>query len=967
MAGSQDVQWGQDQRGSGSSWVRRIPVQMRNTIVFPRTVRGTLLLLLLVVLVPTLVVQGIVYYRGLVERQSQELRANLELARVVGTAFDSYVRDVLHQELSLGQAIAGRGNLPSDRVNQLLAENAREYPSVRHFSWVDPQGRIVASSLPGAVGVQVGDRSYVQEIIHGRPSAVSDLMLGRASGEVTFAIARGIQDSSGSLLGMVIALVDPERLNEALPVDRTGGGAIFILDRQERIVYRYPAMDLSWAQRQATSTASVVAPALNGQEVTATFVSPIDGQERMGGFAPIRSLGWVASGSRPVGEVMAPLILDLLYDLGLLLLVAVVAFTVALALGRTLTVPMGRLAEHALAVGRGELLHAVEMEGPGELVQLGETFNRMVEEVQSREKRNALLYHETQFERARWQATVEGMLDPVTVCDAQGHAIYMNPAYSQLVSREIQSELPLDQHSTHYQLYQTDGTPFRPEDLPLQWAALRDEGVRNVEVVQRTPAGDERIVVWNASPLHDPEGRLIGAVAVGRDVTQQRRVEAERRRDQDAQRFLAEASALLASSLVYDSTLADVAQLATERIADWCVIDVAEDDGTVRHLVVAHADPSKADLARQLKEFYSSDTTFQRGVGEVLRSGRPLLYPDVSDAVLDSRKLDPRYRDLLQQVGLRSAVIVPMVARERNLGAITLATAGSGRRYGPADLALAEDLARRAALAVDNARLYLEAREAVRVRNEFFSSISHDLKNPLTTVKGMAQLLIRRAQRLGVPDVEQLVLGLSTIEATAARMNSQINELLDLARLQSGQPIGLDRRPLDLVALARQVAAEHQQGTDRHSIAVESPLAELFGLWDSGRLERVVSNLVSNAVKYSPRGGEIRVRIAQEVIDDLPWALLEVSDHGMGIPAADLPFVFDRFRRAENVAGRISGTGIGLASVRQIVELHGGTVAVRSKEGEGTTFTVQLPLMPMVAGDGRAADGASSADTPILL
>ncbi len=962
MAGSQDLSVGRDE---GVDWREGgrptgAKASVSSAFPFPRTVRGTLLLLLLVVLVPTVVVQVIVHYRELVERRAQEFRSNLELARGVGAAFESYVRDILHQELSLGQALTAREGLPYDQASQLLTVDAREYPSVRHFSWADPQGLIIASSLPEAVGVRVADRSYVQEILQGRPWAVSDLLVGRASGEVTFVVARAVRGSSGALVGIVMGLVDPQRLDEVLPVDRAGEGAISILDRQGRVVYRYPEVALTWAQRDVADLRPLLTPALAGHDATATFVSPIDGREWMGGFVPVHSFGWVASGSQPVAEVMAPLVRDLVYDLGLLMLVAVAAFATALAVGRKLTVPMGRLAEHTLAVGRGELLRAIEIDGPAELRQLGDAFNRMAEEVRSREKRNALLHQETQFERARWQATVEGMLDPVTVCDARGRAIYMNPAYSRLVSRWIEPDLPLDQHAAHYQLYRPDGTPFAPEELPLQRAALQDEDVGNVEVVQRTSEREERILVWNASPLHDADGRLIGAVAVGRDVTQQRWVEAERRRDQEAQSFLAEASALLASSLVYETTLTNLAKLATERIADWCVIDVAEEDGAVRRLVVACADPAKADLARELVDFSPSDPLGQRGVAEVLRSGRSEIYPDLSEAVPAPTDRDPGCLESLRRVAVRSAMIVPMVARDRTLGAITLVTEDSGRCYGPTDLALAEDLARRAALAVDNARLYQEAEEAVRVRNEFFYNISHDLKNPLTAVKGMAQLLMRRTQRLEVAGAEPLMSGLSTIEAAATKMNSQINEVLDLARLQSGQNVRLDRRPMELVALVRQVVGEQQQGTDRHKLTIQSSPLELIGLWDPVRLERVVANLVSNAIKFSPHGGEITVRIAREEISDEPWALLEVRDRGIGIPAADLPFVFERFRRAENVAGRISGTGIGLASVRQIVELHGGTVVVGSKEGEGAAFTVRLPLPPaMSSDDGRPSEPSS--------
>jgi PAS domain S-box-containing protein len=234
-----------------------------------------------------------------------------------------------------------------------------------------------------------------------------------------------------------------------------------------------------------------------------------------------------------------------------------------------------------------------------------------------------------------------------------------------------------------------------------------------------------------------------------------------------------------------------------------------------------------------------------------------------------------------------------------------------------------------------------------RAREEFLSSASHDLKTPLTTIRGLAQLTQRRAQRLEGPEAARVAEGLRKIDVTAGKMASLINELLDVACLQMGKPLDLDRRPTDLVALARQLTAEQQTTSDRHRIRVEAQVPELTGAWDTMRLERVLANLLSNAIKYSPEGGEVLVRVAREDRRDGSWALLTVRDPGLGIPKSDLPRIFERFHRASNVVERIAGTGIGLASVHQIVAQHGGSVAVTSKEGAGTTFTVRLPLAPV--------------------
>jgi signal transduction histidine kinase len=187
---------------------------------------------------------------------------------------------------------------------------------------------------------------------------------------------------------------------------------------------------------------------------------------------------------------------------------------------------------------------------------------------------------------------------------------------------------------------------------------------------------------------------------------------------------------------------------------------------------------------------------------------------------------------------------------------------------------------------------------------------------------------------------------LDTINSVAARMATQVDELLDAAALRTGQPLALKPQATDLVAVARHAAATYQQTTDRHHIDVATDEDEVVGLWDGPRLERVLGNLLSNAVKYSPGGGAICVGIATEQADGAGWAVLSVQDHGVGIPTGDLPRLFEPFHRSANVVGRIAGTGIGLAAVYQIVTQHGGTVSAESEEGKGSTFTVRLPLLP---------------------
>jgi signal transduction histidine kinase len=325
---------------------------------------------------------------------------------------------------------------------------------------------------------------------------------------------------------------------------------------------------------------------------------------------------------------------------------------------------------------------------------------------------------------------------------------------------------------------------------------------------------------------------------------------------------------------------------------------------------------------------------------------------------LDDVTQDPRYGQNPPYHGMppghlpvRSYLAAPVLSRSGEvLGGLFFGHAEPGVFSARAERILV-GIAGQAGIAIDNARLYQQAQQAIRLRDEFFATASHDLKNPLGVIKGIAQLLQRRARRATSAEGQGFLNGLQRIDATVTKMTGLIDTLLDSTRVRMGEPIPLDRRLLDLVALARQVAEQAQQSTERHQLQVETALPELVGVWDSARLERVLENLLSNAIKYSPAGGTITLSIRPETAEGAPWAILVVQDQGLGIPAADLPRIFERFQRARNVEGQIGGTGLGLAAVRQVVEQHGGRVQVESEEGVGTTVTVRLPLALELAGD----------------
>jgi signal transduction histidine kinase len=241
-------------------------------------------------------------------------------------------------------------------------------------------------------------------------------------------------------------------------------------------------------------------------------------------------------------------------------------------------------------------------------------------------------------------------------------------------------------------------------------------------------------------------------------------------------------------------------------------------------------------------------------------------------------------------------------------------------------------------------RASAEAAASLRARDETLAAISHDLRTPLTSIRALAQLIQRRLTRGQEISPDELGERLGRIEEQTVLMSRMIDDLLDVARLEAGRPLELRRESCDLVALARQTVADVQRTTDQHRLRVRADVPEIVGNLDSARLERVLLNLLTNAVKYSPDGGEVAVTLRRERADAGDLAVLTIRDDGIGIPASDLPRIFERFYRASNVGESLRGTGLGLAAVQQIVEQHGGEIGTESVVGTGTTFTVRLPL-----------------------
>ncbi|MFY0568802.1 AAA family ATPase [Archangium lansingense] len=433
----------------------------------------------------------------------------------------------------------------------------------------------------------------------------------------------------------------------------------------------------------------------------------------------------------------------------------------------------------------------------------------------------------------------------------------------------------------------------------------------------------------------------------------------ERRRAEQAVRFLAEWSLILAESLDFETTLAKVTRSVVPYLADWCAVDVIEKDGRLRVVTVAHVDPAKEVLLRTLMEEYPHNWNTPESLVRVLRTGRPLLFSELDDALL--RRNNPyreeRFFDILHAVSVRSGMIVPLTARGKTLGAIMFASATAGRRFTETELDLAQELARRAAVSIDNARLYGESQDAIQLRDDFLSVAAHELYTPITSLRLSVQGLLRRA---GSELPEPLTRGIRSAEAQTRRLSKLIEELLDVTRIQTGH-IHLHLERVELAEVIQDVVERMGESITRANSSLSLHLKTgVVGRWDRLRLEQVTTNLLSNALKFGA-GKPIDIALDREG----DTARLRVSDQGIGIAPDRLPHVFERFERAVSVE-HYGGLGLGLHIVREIVAALGGTVRADSKPDVGTTLTVELPCSgpPSIAPEHHAAKDRASASSP---
>jgi signal transduction histidine kinase len=560
-------------------------------------------------------------------------------------------------------------------------------------------------------------------------------------------------------------------------------------------------------------------------------------------------------------------------------------------------------------------------EPPANLVNLTSESARLADEVQRLREELDRRTRALDRSEARFRDVIEHNADAIVVVDGDGLIRFTNAMATKLFG------------GTRAELI---GSPF---GFPLV-----TEETTEVDLLSTgAPRVAEMRVVQS-----EWEGN-VAYIASLRDVTERKRAEQGARdliREQAARaaaetaahrfRFLSESSAVLSSSLDFRTILSTLARVCVTGLADWSEVYFVEDTGVVKRIEAAHCDATKSELMRDLRDVPIPPES-NHPVVHVVQSRKPLLVESVEADLLKTTITDSRHAELIERLGMVSLMVMPLVARDRALGAMALVSSDTMRRFSEQDQALAEDLAAHAALALDNALLYEEARKANRTKSDLLAVVSHDLRTPLNAIIGYAELL-----SMGIPEPmpDTARERLQRIRTSAKHLLYLLDDLLRFARLEAGHET-LDVQRVDLRNVVREMTAvvEPLALAAGLRFEVDLPQRPVTIRTDQDKLRQVLVNLGGNAVKYT-KEGKIRVALRE---DGANRGTIEVSDTGIGIAPEHLDQIFEPFWQVNATQrGHDAGTGLGLSVVRELMRLLGGEVSVESAPGKGSTFTVRV-------------------------
>jgi PAS domain S-box-containing protein len=553
----------------------------------------------------------------------------------------------------------------------------------------------------------------------------------------------------------------------------------------------------------------------------------------------------------------------------------------------------------------------------------------------------------------RTEAMIAGMTDGVMLVDGEGRTVFFNAAAQTLLGRSDVG-VPIVEHAEAYRLRDDAGRRIDAKELPAARALSTGKTVADTTLI--IDRGDRQIVIsMNATPLHE-DGRLSGVMATFRDVTERRRLQRELQWQAERAQILADAAAFFSSNIDPVWVTQAIAERIAEILGDWAAV-ILKSPGTsdMRVASIAHRDIASLGLAWAY--IYRQPLAAGEGmIGQVVATGFPSLTTNIGSAQSGLSEAADMTSYHVRGMQLASLLILPLRTRRETIGALVIAANDPARAMTEDKLPLAELLAERASLAIDNSLLYteqVEARRKVedlsRLKDEFLSIASHELRTPVTSIKGYTQLAKTLIHENDLQTSEEyLDIALDQID----RMSRLILELLDVSRIETGR-LEIRREPIQWSTFVHDVVAHHHTSVSDRRLALNVPVNRKCVAGDRDRLEQVLGNLLENAVKYSPDGSEIVVSVE----DKGDHLVTSVRDRGIGIPGDELSQVFERFHRGRQVSStNYGGLGLGLYISKQIIERHGGTIWVESAEGVGTTFYFSLPVSSVAALEPKPAE-----------
>ena len=486
---------------------------------------------------------------------------------------------------------------------------------------------------------------------------------------------------------------------------------------------------------------------------------------------------------------------------------------------------------------------------------------------------------------------------------------------------------------------QTTHPDHHKEDLRLIDDVLQGK-VESINMEKRyvRKDGTNRWVHATASIIHDHNKNPKYGIAIVEDIHEQKKSE-------QMLRLLADSSKILAESLNYKEAVSQVVDMLIPEFADWCTVDLLEEDDVYHRIKVGYAKQEDSDIAAKLYKYTANVKSKNLFIDKALSSRKPILVNKIDPKNTFKYVNDKDHLKLILSMKQKSFMAVPLIARGKIIGVITLRSTQESRLYSKVDLLFAEQIANRMALAIDNSRLYYRAQKAVSLRDDFLAIASHELKTSLTTIKALTQIMQRESDRNGNDRSMNLF---TKMDTQLNRTTKLINDLLDVGKIHTGK-YTMTKEALDIDAVVRESVENCQRFSSRHTIVLEGKTKEKVYA-DKDRLHQVLANLITNAIKYSFDSIDIVVTLKK----DKNNIIIGVQDFGIGIEKNETQKIFERFFRADTKArNRTSGLGLGLYISHELVKQHNGFIQVKSKVGEGSTFYIYLPRLSEDAKKGK--------------